>query len=51
MSTAQSLKESYLTKYLVVHTPTDIFICEWGLAALPNKDIIIDELARVMALQ
>ena len=32
-------------KYLVVHTSTDIFICELDSAALPNKDIILDELA------
>lgn len=32
-------------KYLVVHTPTDIFICELDSVALPNKDIILDELA------
>ena len=28
-------------KFLVVHTPTDIFICELEQNALPNNDIII----------
>lgn len=32
-------------KNLVVHTPTDIFICELDTAALPNKDIVINEIA------
>lgn len=33
-------------KYIVVHTPTDIFICELDHAALPNQDIIIKEIAK-----
>lgn len=33
-------------KYLVVHTPTEVFICELDTAALPNNDIVIEEIAR-----
>ena len=31
-------------KYIAIHTPTDVFICELDPAALPNQDIIIKEI-------